>query len=250
MQSLLSTNNIYHYTDIETIIKILKNGFRASYCEEDYSFLKLDLPEEISKQKGVKVKIKMICFCDIPINLNKTHSVIYGNCAIGVTKEFAIRNNISPVLYIPNQVNTNHIFYGLLNYSINNKPKTYKKVNEKWKSKINDEYLIFSDCYNAYNLIDELLGYVKPFEGYYKHEEKEYKNYRFYDEREWRYITKTQILPDIINIKDNVKEKYEYLKFEENDITDIYIPKKEIECIKKRLKEDNLNNYIDKLITK
>ena len=42
----------------------------------------------------------MVSFCDIPLSLAKDHIKTYGSYGIGMMKEWGIKNNLNPVVYI------------------------------------------------------------------------------------------------------------------------------------------------------
>ena len=88
----ISTNSIIHYTkSFEILSSILKEGFKIKYCAE---ILKL------GKTRTSKAAHPMISFCDIPLSNSSQHFDAYGKYGLGLTKEWAVRNGINPVLYI------------------------------------------------------------------------------------------------------------------------------------------------------
>ena len=69
------TSTLFHYTKTaSTLLSILQDGFRFTYCLEDFLLLKQE-----------NIGIPMISFCDIPINDSVEHSKKYGYYAIGLT---------------------------------------------------------------------------------------------------------------------------------------------------------------------
>lgn len=89
MNQRLSSDNLYHFTqDSNTIIKILETGFRYSLCNES-------IPD-----KSIYKNIFNISFCDIKFEDSETHRKCYGNNAIVLSKDWGIKNGISPVRYI------------------------------------------------------------------------------------------------------------------------------------------------------
>jgi len=85
----LSSDYLYHYKQSFDVIKlILKYGFSHRLWDENIPFLK-------SQQLNY-----IICFCDILWKDNQYHMSCYGNNIIVLKKEWAIRNNITPVHYI------------------------------------------------------------------------------------------------------------------------------------------------------
>lgn len=79
-------NHIFHYTEsLERLLSILSNGFAPSYCEEKLTDLTYLIP--------------MVSFCNISIRDVDLY-MRYGNYGIGLTIDWAIKNRISPVIYI------------------------------------------------------------------------------------------------------------------------------------------------------
>jgi len=112
--------------------------------------------------------VPMVSFCDIPLSQIKDHISKYGNYGIGMTKEWAIKNGLNPVLYMTQN--------SMLSESYRkawNKTAAENSHSEKWTE---DEY----------NLCD-ILRYVKNYEGDLKRKDTVVEDYRFSDEREWRY---------------------------------------------------------------
>lgn len=45
------------------------------------------------------VAYPMVCFCDIPLSRINEHTTFYGSYGIGLSKEWGLKNNLSPVSY-------------------------------------------------------------------------------------------------------------------------------------------------------
>jgi hypothetical protein len=85
----LSSDLLFHYKrDFGVLKLILQYGFRHSLWSES-------LPFGGSKQLNF-----MCCFCDILPAQAAAHKMCYGEYAIALTKEWGIRNGISPVRYV------------------------------------------------------------------------------------------------------------------------------------------------------
>lgn len=148
----ISSTTLFHFTrKYEYLKDILKNGFWPRYCiEPDWN--------------GKDLAIPMVCFCDIPLSQALKHIASYGNYGIGVTKQFAKENNITPVFYVGTNRNTKtSSLYKLLNHFIENGPST-------------DE--------SSISFEEKLLYYIKRVEGC----DNNKKKIKFYNEREWRYV--------------------------------------------------------------
>jgi hypothetical protein len=142
----ISSTTLFNFTDtFERLQGNLKDGF---YCGDVYERLPFD------EKTGYKVP--MVCFCDIPLGQIKKHLVWYGNYAIGIKRDYARQNNVSPVWYIH---------------------KTSPVILSMFKSRDSQELKT-----------SPILPYLKQVFGYQKDQAGEEKKKKFYDEREWRYI--------------------------------------------------------------
>lgn len=85
----LSSDFLFHYKhDLSVLKLILQYGFRHSLWSES-------LPYRMSQQQNF-----MCCFCDILPSQAGAHRKCYGSYALALTKEWGIRNRVSPVRYI------------------------------------------------------------------------------------------------------------------------------------------------------
>lgn len=164
----ISSNTLFHFTDGENLISILKEGFKPHLCMQDLNFFLTDEPTEEDEEE-LQHAIPMICFCDIPLSQSKNHLSTYGNYGIGLNKDWGKRNSISPVLYAYKNSKITSVIQQILINSCNDE-LSYDELSY-------DLYWIF--CFTkAY---EEKLR--KEKEGRFSDE-----IIRFYDEREWRYV--------------------------------------------------------------
>ena len=92
--SVFRTSSLFRFCKERKMLQnYLKTGIYPNYCEEDLSCEKSEL----------KIGIPMASFCDIPITLLSEYHERYGEYGMGLTKEWAIKNGISPVMYITNE---------------------------------------------------------------------------------------------------------------------------------------------------
>jgi len=155
----LSSNSIIHLTQTKTSLKgILKNGFDIHYCRETI---------ELGDAK-FNIYVPMVSFCDIPLSNIKEHIVKYGKFGIGLTKEWAIKNKLNPVLYLEGG--------SLLSHSVDT--VILDALSEGNVSTWTDEQKCAAD----------ILRYIKNYQGNLIRKGKSKANYRFSDEREWRYV--------------------------------------------------------------
>jgi hypothetical protein len=208
----LSANTLFHFTKTKkNLISILQNGFYPRYCLED-PFC------EYGERKIYAFPI--VCFCDILLSQIQGHSKRYGKYALGLTKEWAKKHGISPVIYT-------HEF------------SNFHRSMLEYVRFINDNYFNQSEITNEhidkqYTFLYSLLLYIKPYE-----ELKSVSSLRrYYDEREWRYsfgINDKESMSDIFIDREEFynrekkdaanKKMIQYrLDFEPKDIKYIIVP--------------------------
>lgn len=108
MKMLPKSNNLFHFTkNLEYLKSILLNGFMPRYSLEDGGPIKLDF-----------IAYPMVCFCDIPISRIGDHTAFYGGYGLGMTKEWGLKNKLTPLIYTP----TFGVVPDLANFLISYKP--------------------------------------------------------------------------------------------------------------------------------
>lgn len=153
----LSTNTLIHFTkDKEVLKKILEENFRIFSCQENI----------LLGGRPKSFHIPMVSFCDIPLSEIKDHIGKYGSYGLGMTKEWGIRKGLNPVLYI-SQTSTLSDSYRL----------------------VFNHYLAGTDISrDEQKAIADILRYMKNYEATLVRKTETIPNYRFSDEREWRYV--------------------------------------------------------------
>ncbi|HDL01678.1 MAG TPA: hypothetical protein ENH23_05535, partial [candidate division Zixibacteria bacterium] len=227
-------NTLFHFTrSIDILENILENNFYPRLCYENFFSVILNPPTDfIELEKAVP----MVCFCDLPLSQVNKHAdeKNYGQYALGLSKEWAIKNKVNPVLYTYKNSDISQKFRELL-----------LNLNSHKKNAI--KYTISKDDY--YNQLLSIIQYIKPYEGI---NTKNNENTRYYDEREWRYIprfTEDLSYPIMLrrggekeqNAFTEINEKIEnikelHLKFEPKDIKYIIVKS-----------EDEILSMVDKV---
>lgn len=210
----LSSNTIIHFTKkISSLKGILESNFSIRYCQENIQ----------SRSSTIELLIPMVSFCDIPFSQIIQHVNSYGNYGIGLSKKWAEINGLNPVLYLEKESNlANNITENLFPTLKDGSPKKIIEFSiETQKSR-------------------DFLRYLKNYQGDLVRLGKLIKkDYRFSDEREWRYVLEPSIdylfygnikkvsKAEIPNIKKkrNDEIKSERLNFTPNDINYIIIKK-------------------------
>jgi hypothetical protein len=156
----LSTNSIIHFTKtFENLAGILKSDFQVKYCFETISV----------KEGTIRIAVPMVSFCDIPLSQVKNHIDSYGSYGIGLSKNWAKKHGLNPVLYMErNSTMANHFCKTLFT----------EVLGEKYIEGAEE---------STYALAD-IFRYMKNYDGDLTRKKGNTPNYRFYDEREWRYV--------------------------------------------------------------
>jgi hypothetical protein len=184
---MVSADTLFHFTgSIENIKNILINSFSPRYCLERLEFL---------SNPDFDIAIPMVCFCDIPLSQILEHVNTYGNYAIGLKKDWAINQGISPIIYLHNNSNTNKALNKLFSDTLK-----FDKI----------LYLLKKDLsLAASRKALELLFYCKVYKGKMWRNNQLKNDIIFYNEREWRFVPKLEEL-DSINPRYLInKEEYE-----------------------------------------
>ena len=160
-------NHIVHYLDnFEILLKIIKDGFAPSYCIENIDSEEYYIP--------------MVSFCNIALK-DVDQYMRYGKYGLGMSLDWAIKNGISPVVYI----------------------------HEKTPFKDFSTKLFSSGLYkDDINNFDVIQNAIIPAIQFFKNWKTTYKGKEIitYHEREWRYI------PDLDNDKILHAEEFNEIK--------------------------------------
>jgi hypothetical protein len=221
--TIISSNHVTHFTPkFSTLLKIIDQGFRPSYCNESPVYLKeYEELEALTRLIHAElpnienVRIPMVCFCDIPIKHSYSQKKLFGKYGIALKKDWAISKWITPVTYVAENTKNHSLLFSI--YALVDNAIDFHRGDE-CRTEVNP-YLI-----NLQNSIQRYMDYVKPYFNFKD-------NRKYYDEREWRYI------PD--NFLEEDRENTErYLKFNLNDIYQIIVTNaKERRIVVKLLKE-------------
>jgi hypothetical protein len=158
----LSSNTLWHQTKIDGLRGIIsKRRFSVSYSLEK---LKSTSPFEFS------YAFPMISFSDIPLSEFESHLNKYGGFSIGMKREWFLRKQFSPVSYFSDYSILLRDIIERITFYISN----YPTLTDNERTDL--ELLFFQ------------LSFSKNYEGPLITSYKDYKNYRFSDEREWRYV--------------------------------------------------------------
>jgi hypothetical protein len=175
---LISTNELFHFTEYQYLKSIIsKKAFYPRFNIE------ITLLNPNLEKKASIFPIPMVCFCDIPLDLNKEHRKRYGNCGIALNDNWKTKKKLNPVFYIKSE--------SYLADTLSNLSTSVDKLLPFLASQNTELTLELNELRN--NFIT-FINYIKTYEnkkpvsfdfGLGKiHQEKR----KFYDEKEWRYI--------------------------------------------------------------
>lgn len=234
----LSSNTIIHFTNTNEALKgILQDNFKIKYCLEN-----IYLTQELN------YAAPLVSFCDIPLSQIKDHIGKYGAYGIGLTKEWAQKNKLNPVIYIQSDS-----FLG-------------KSVEESYQEIRLAKNFEWDKLTSAQKNWLNILRYVKNYEADLSRGGEVIKDYRFSDEREWRYTPgyeeckEMAIHPDWYKTEEhkqvvNKKIAHLRLEFEPNDIKYIIIERESeisefVEILKKSKGNKYTYNDVERLMTR
>lgn len=244
----ISSDSLFHFTNkLDHLFNILTNNFRPHYCLEDFNNV---LAPEDTYFPELEFAIPMVCFCDIPLSNAAQHMEVYGYYGIGLTKKWGKINGITPVLYTYRGSAMANTLRALL-IRINS---------EDVASPLSDD--LQADFF-------DIACYIKPYEGSLLRSGRSIDSVRFYDEREWRYVS-TSVHGDRRYLtkeafgNDNSREKasqevfdQERIEFTPSDVKYVIVSDEQeilplirkIEKVKGRLSHDQVKILTSRIIT-
>ena len=157
----VSANTVFHFTrTYANLLGILEKEFKPRYNHEDLTNVMPDIANFL-----YQTYIPMTCFCDIPLSAIQDHATRYGSYAIGLTKEWAKKMGLNPILYLRE----------------NSQMAEY--VKELIKGFRNHTELSIDPplVQSFYELMSHIKAYEQPAIGTDTAKV-------FYNEREWRYV--------------------------------------------------------------
>jgi len=156
---------LFHFTSKDGLLAILKETFKVSYARESIE----------GKSSVREFGVPMISFCDLKLSELKIHMNKYGKYGIGLKKKWANKHGLNPVFYVSKHCEFTDNFNSALN-------GIYRHLN---KLTDGDHFVGLSKDYMR---VFDAYRYIKNYEGTLKRDGKEYKDFRFADEREWRFV--------------------------------------------------------------
>jgi hypothetical protein len=207
----LHSNSLFHFTNKDGLLYILKNNFVPCYCKERLSIGK----------KFYDYRVPIVSFCDIPLSQTKSHIEEYGKYAIGLNREWVEEKGLNPVFYYKDGSFFFKKYFELIN-SLSDRTAGGKTSHEE---ELSNYYFAF---FKPYKGVD-----IRPEKGKKKEnaENTEEKTKVFYDEREWRYVPEGLDEDNYIVLEEDYNDKLQEqinkfkLTFKPDDISFIIIEK-------------------------
>lgn len=160
-RTLMEMDGLYHCTSLNALTSILMcKAFYPFFCLEEASYLK----------DSIRFAFAVVCFADLRRSELKEHMRNFSSeVYIKMSKDWAIRKNVSPVTYYSEKSTLSSAIYrALIDYAV----KRRKEL----------------EIFYPVNL---MLGLLKQYHGHYYDKNLKAFSSRevcFYLEREWRYL--------------------------------------------------------------
>ncbi|EQA0619442.1 hypothetical protein AWD72_000052 [Escherichia coli] len=242
----LYPNTLFHFTNNnEFLLNIIKDKFfKASYAKEI-----IVGPNGTKRTFG----IPMVSFCDIRLSNLHEHMKKYGYYGIGLKKSWAIEKGLNPVSYL----NSNCSMFQYFDQQLREMSDEFLNIESYEERKLSRQ---------KYLNLQNVMRYMKNYEGELRRGNEYQKAYRFANESEWRYvpdINTSDIIPvKIVRNHDTKwkakandalwKSESSRLTFNYNDIKYILVPTSNmafdlIEGVRDFISEDDFIYLISKI---
>lgn len=210
------STNIFHFTkSLNTLQSILQtNGFYPQYHLEDTSWLNV--------LGWSPMAFPMVCFCDIPLSRISVHVKDYGKYGLGMSRSWAIRKGLNPILYISAKAPISESIFQVVRWA-------GKDARNDQTQDVNDK---------IYKHTNFILAHIKALSREMSDVDGIIITKEFYQENEWRYVPRVEGIHKVISktkydnqeIRTKFNEKLKrqaVLKFEPNDIQYLFVNSEE-----------------------
>lgn len=187
-------NHVFHYTkQFDFLLDILASGFKPSYCKESINDLEYYIP--------------MVSFCNIPL-MDVDDYMRYGEYGIGLSLEWAVRNGISPVVYVHEntpfadlhrKINTTHT------------PRIVEAVMRDLFAKVENPGGEPEHFDKEVAFLAEINQITVPALQFFKNWRTQYdgKEITTYLEREWRFVPDVEPGERLVSQDDVTRDKFD-----------------------------------------
>jgi len=229
----IHSETIFHMCDnIESLNGILKKSAFIPSFSREVIFAK--------ENKTPDYFVPMVSFCDFKLSELDIHFQKYGKYGIGLSKEWGMKNNLNPVLYISDEC----VFFQEFRLALIDSYNKITKLGSELNPQETQEQ--YQKILNTNNKLLEIYCYMKNYQGKLERNEEIIEDFRFADDKEWRYVPNNVYFwpPRLIGcdetdpskVKIRKKElnqnisKNEWLRFDYNDIKFLIVPNEQERC--------------------
>lgn len=236
---------LFHFTrSIDNLCGIIREGFNHRNSKET-------LPMKGAGREGLHdlfmsldvinttIVIPMVCFCDMERSEMTAHREQYGRYAIGLSKDWGIKNNVTPARYVheksPDLIDPPFYDAPEIQNLLQNTGKQWSQL--LLEDKGIDPTSLPQEVQSVLHVTDRIVNettrhlsnnvfLMKVYNGVWSDRETELPTQRlFYDEREWRSV--------------RTQDQADNLIFEWDDITNILVDQeKDVDVVIKQLGQD------------
>jgi len=208
----ISSQSLFHFTPkFEYLESIVENGFQFRECHEllPLSGYKSCIFDQLGIVQHIHYPL-IICFCDLPLSASNEHRKQYGEYAIAMTKEWGMKNEVTPIRYVhahsPDFISeTYNLILDIPGYLRQHNDNLFEFLSQVLNEKGDDDSLTKEDLDSLSPGVKKLLAfangeylnllshwhrvmqYVRAYDGDWTDRSTGQKTHRtFYNEREWR----------------------------------------------------------------
>lgn len=157
---------LFHFTSKKGLFGILEDDFRLSCARERVE----------ADGQSVELGVPMISFCDLRLSELKDHMEKYGRYGIGLSKDWANRRGLNPVFYVNRHSKFTRDFIA----AVQGVYRLLDGITDL--DELTRAQSAYMDVLNAYR-------FMKNYEAdLARPGHQPLTDYRFADEREWRYV--------------------------------------------------------------
>ncbi len=204
---MFSEDSLVHSTDnLSALVAILKSGFKVSICREEFTL----------GTNSYEIGVPVISFSDISRYFLHNQQKKYGCYGILLSKDWAFRNGLNPVLYMNSGSSICNMIEPFLvkieeDGEVGNFKATHSISTPRKDGIVSIQELGHDNRIMHIDMMISLLSFIKNYEGTVNRSNGEvYHNYRFYDEHEWRFVPGRRNYNDAQVLYDPLLSKAEY----------------------------------------
>ncbi|MCQ8180864.1 abortive infection system antitoxin AbiGi family protein, partial [Methylomonas sp. SURF-1] len=175
MKKSVHSETLFHVCkQLDTVKSILSDmAFRPSFAREVVN---------VNNMKTPYYWVPMVSFCDFKLSELDLHFQKYGYYGIGASKDWGIGNGLNPVLYLSQGC----MFFGDVREAIIEIHNIYDKLAQRPHNQ--DDEALYQSLLNRSQTILKIYSYTKNYQGDLDRDGEFIENFRFADDKEWRFV--------------------------------------------------------------